>query len=162
MRINENVRFVPLIAPQDIVATATSSPYIRMNRVVGELEFDVMFGTITATDSTGTVVVTVDASSDGGTDASPTAIAFNYRLSAAVGTDNLGDWTAATSSGYTVQHTDDNKVLLVYVDPAVAANKYVRVTLTPGDSPTGTLCAVSARYIPRYAQTESPSSTDAG
>ena len=162
MKINENLHFVPLVAPQDIVATATSSPYIRMNRVVGQLEFAVMFGAITATDSTGTVVVTVDASSDGGTDAAPTAVIFNYRLSAAVGTDNLGDWTAATSAGYTVAHTDDNKTLLVYVDPAVALNKYVRVTLTPGDSPTGTLCSVSARYIPRYAQAESPSSTDAG
>lgn len=162
MRINEHLHFVPVLAPQDIVATATSSRYIRMNRVVGELEFAVMFGAITATDSTGSVVVTVVASSDGGTDASPTAIAFNYRLSAAVGTDSLGAWTAATASGATLQYTDLNKTLLVYVDPAVAQNRYVRVTLTPGDAPTATLCAVAARYYPRYAQASTPSSTDAG
>jgi hypothetical protein len=163
MKLNfaEHVHLLPVLAPGDIVATATSSEYVELKNIgQGWLEFDCLFGTITATDSTGSVVVTVDASSDGGTDASPTAVVFSYRLSSAVATDSMGAITAAAVGGATIAHTDDNKTLAIWVDPAVVEGyKFARVTLTPADAPTATNVAILARFVPRYAQNAIPSST---
>lgn len=152
----EEIQTVPLLAPADIVATATVTKYVNMSKIgTGQLEIEVNFGNIASTDSTGEVVVTIEANDVNDTSSSDNnegAIAFNYRLSSAVGTDSLGAITAATASGAAVNNTDDNKTLLVYVDPAVAQKKYVRAVLTPTAEITATVVGAVARFIPRKAQ----------
>lgn len=164
----ETVKILPLLAPQDIVATATVSQYLDLNLAAGMAEFTVPFGNIASTDSTGGVQVTVtvnpvaDTSSS---DSTETAIAFEYRLSAAVGTDTMGALTAATSAGVQVGQGDDNKTLFVYVNPSdipaqASTGRFARVELTPTAEVTATLIGgVTGRYIPRYAGASMPSST---
>lgn len=162
---NENVKVLPLLAPQDIVATATASGYIRVSEAAGTIELSVPFGNVASTDSTGEVVVTVEASTAGTSNATETAIAFKYRLSAAVATDTMGATTAATSAGVAVGQADDNKLLTIFVEPdqlaAVGADfQYLRAVITPTSEITATVIGgVQARYRSRYAGASIPSST---
>jgi hypothetical protein len=154
----EALKYLPLLAPQDIVATATATEYVKLARCEGLIEIAVQFGAIASTDSTGEVVVTIEANATNDTSSSDdatAAIAFNYRLSAAVGTDSMGAITAATTAGASVVNTNDNKTLLCYVDPSAVAGtagqKYVRAVISPTAEVTSTIVCASARYIPRYA-----------
>ena len=165
MKLNfaEEVHVLPLKAPSDIVATATATNYVKIaNLGNGQLELAFDFGVVTSTDSTGEVVVTIEANDVNDTSSSDNnegAIAFNYRLTAAVGTDNMGAITAATATGVAVPNTGDNKLLLCYVDPAVAAKKYVRGVITPTAETTVCIVGAQARFIPRFAQNDAVVST---
>jgi hypothetical protein len=166
MKLNyaESVKVLPLLGSDDIVATATASKYIDLNMAAGLLELEVNFGDVASTDSTGGVVVTIEASTAASSNATEAAIAFNYRLSAAVDTDLMGAITAATTAGATVlASAADNKTLLCYVDPSAVAGtadmRYIRAVITPTAEVTSTNVGVVARYIPRYAGNAQPSST---
>jgi hypothetical protein len=162
----ETEKILPLLAVQDIAATATGSAYIDVNMAAGTLEFEVPFGLITDSDSTSGVTVTLEASTAGASSDTQTQLAFKYRLSAAVATDTMGDLTAATAAaGATVNGTTEaSSILLIYVNPAdvaaaVADGRFVRVYLTPDANVNATLTGVIARYTPRYAGASIPSST---
>ncbi len=160
----ENVKVVPLLGSIDIVATATGSNYVALKDVVGLLEIEVNFGLITSTDSTGEVVVTIEASSGASSNASEAAIAFNYRQSGAVGTDTMGAIAAATSAGKAVLNTTDSVTLLCYIDPSAVTNvsdqyTYVRAVVTPTAEISSTVVGAVARYRPRYAGNAIPSSS---
>jgi hypothetical protein len=165
MKLNmaEEIQVVPVLARADIVATATATKFVNIAKVgSGQVEFAFNFDVVTSTDSTGEVVVTIEADDVNDTSSSDTsaaAIAFNYRLSAAVGTDSMGALTAATSAGYAFANTDDNKLLLVYVDPAVAAKKYIRGMITPTAETTVCGVGATARFVPRKAQASQNSSS---
>jgi hypothetical protein len=162
---NQDIKWLNLLAPQDVVATATASAYMNVQDAAGLIEVSVPFGAVASTDSTGGVTVTVEASTAGSSNATETAIAFNYRLSGAVATDSMGAITAATSTGVVVTEADDNKTLFVYLDPSQFAAlgndfKYFRVVATPTAEITSTvLGGVHARFRPRYAGNAIPSST---
>lgn len=161
----ETVKYLPLLAPSDIAANATASQYMNVQDAAGIIELAIPFGNIASTDDTGGVTVTVEASTAGSSNATEQAIAFKYRLSAAVATDLMGAITSATSAGAVVDEGDDNKTLLVYVDPSTLAAlgndyKYIRAVLTPTAEVTATLQGgVHARFVPRYAGNAIPSST---
>ena len=163
LNMAEEIHFVNLLAPIDIVATATVSKYVStVQNGTGQLEFEVQFGVITSTDSTGEVVVTFvgnDVNDTTSSDNNEVAVAGNYRLSGAVGTDTMGALTAFTSAGVTVANTDDGKAVLAYVDPAVLQQKYVRAVVTPTAETTVCIVGVNARYIPRKAQASQASSS---
>ena len=158
---------VTLLAPVDIVATATFSNFLNLAKAKGLVELIIPFGVVTSTDSTGEVVVTVVADAVNDTSSSDTiaaAVAFEYRLSGAVGTDTMGALTAATSAGYALINTDDAKTLHIFIDPAavqlaLAGAKYARVELTPTAESTVTLVAVLAEYVPNYAGASQESSS---
>ena len=161
----QELKVLPLLGPIDVAAVATASQYIDIDQCVGLIEFEVAFGAITATDSsTSEMAVTVQASTAGGTDAG-TAIAFQYALSSAVATDSMGAITAATSSGTVVNSsTGDNKLLMVYVDPAVVAAvgtgyRYANVKVDGTAGVTAAIVGVVGRYLPRFSQASQPSST---
>jgi len=162
-----DVKKLTLLAPQDIVATATRSQFFNLAKANGIVELIVPFGNIASTDSTGEVVVTVEADAVNDTSSSDTvaaAIAFDYRLSAAVGTDSLGAKTAATTAGVAVGQADDNKTLHIFVDPAavaaaVSGAKYVRVAATPTAEVTACLLSVLGEYTPDYASASLDSAT---
>jgi hypothetical protein len=149
MRFDEQNHFIPLISPVDAVAVAKTTAEVDLGEAQWA-QFYAFFGTVT----TATVVVTLEKCTDtSGT--SNTAIAFPYRLSAAAGTDTMGAITAATSSGVTIGVGDDDKCLIVEVDPnAVAAlgGPYARLVVTPNGSTSACEVAVWAMALPRNAQ----------
>lgn len=159
----EEYQVVPLLAHADIVATAAVTRYVKLGNIGrGQLEIEVNFGALTTTDSTGEVVVTVvgnDTNDTSTSDNNEVAAAFGYRLSGAVGTDAMGAITQASATGAVVANTDDNKSLLIYVDPAVIGQKYVRAVITPTADLTSTIVGAVARFIPRKAQNAQPSSS---
>jgi len=161
----EVLKILPVLAPVDIVATATGSSYIDIDQVVGLVEFEVNFGAVTSTDSSGEATVTIEGSTGGISTDTNTALAFQYALSEAVNTDSMGAITAATSAGVSIlSSSDDNKTLLCYLDPAVLKagvtdGRYARVYIDPSADPTSTVVSVVARFTPRYSQASIPSST---
>lgn len=165
MKLNmaEEYHVVNVLAPVDAVATAKLTSYVNLAKVgSGQVEFEFNFGVVTSTDSTGEVVITIEANDVADTSSSDNnegAIAFKYRLSGAVATDSMGALADATAAGYALINTNDNKTVLVYVDPAVAAKKYVRGVITPTAETTVCLVGANVRYVPRYAQATQESST---
>jgi len=164
IRHAEGVKVLPILAPADIVATATYTSYVDLN-MVNWATFLVNFGAVASTDSTGEVVVTVEASTAGTSNATEGAIAFSYRLSAAVNTDTMGAITAATAAGGAVVPEDeDNKVLVIDVDPAVVAasaadRRFVRLLITPTAEITSTIVGAIAVLEHKYPGNAIPSST---
>ena len=162
IRFAEGLKILPIKAPSDIVATATATSYVDMDGAHWAT-FLVQLGAMTS-DSTDTLTVTVECSTAGSSNATEQAIAFQYRLSSAVDTDSMGVITAATASGVAVTAADDNKVLVIDVDPsavaAVAADmRYVRLVLTPNAEMASCLDGVTAVLEPRYPGYAIPSST---
>jgi hypothetical protein len=151
---------VPVIVPQDIASTATSSPYVDL-RNANKAWFLVCFGLITSATTTDREVVTVEAATaEGGTEA---AIAFRYRQAGAVGANTWGAVTTADTTGVSLAPaTDDNVTLLIEIDPdELAANdyRYARVVLTDTPDMTACLVAVYAILEARYKQTTHISAT---
>ena len=156
-RFGQIVKVLPVLAPQDIGATATKTAIVDLKNA-HRLTFLIPFGSITAASADQAITVTVLAAT-GAASTGATAIAFNYRLSSAVATDALGAITAATASGVSIATTDDNKMLLIDVDPIVAriANsdddcQYVYALITPDGGATATLVSAIAEIEPRQSQ----------
>lgn len=156
----ENI--VPLLAPADIASTVTASNYMDL-KTANHAAFLVVLGAVTSATATDAEVVTVEAATaEGGAEA---AIAFNYRLSGALGDNTWGAITAAASTGLALDPAaDDNKLLWIEIDPAAvhaakADAHYVRVKLT--DTPDMTACLVAVLGIidPVYKQTTLVSAT---
>lgn len=162
---NENRKELNLLAPQDIVATATASAYIDVKHAAGTIEFQIPFGAIASTDSTGEVVVTVEASTAGSSNATEVALAGKYRLSAAVATDNMGATTAFANTGAVVGNATDNVTLFLFIEPdqlaaAGADYRFLRVVIAPTAETTSTIVGgVHCSFVPRYAGAAIPSST---
>lgn len=163
-RYLENKKAIPVLAPQNIVATATATSFVDLNLAHG-VDFLVTFGAMTS-DSTDTATVTLLANAVSDTtssDDSEVSLAFNYRLSSAIGTDAVGAITAATTDGVAITATDDNKVLYIKCDPSAVANagayRFVRLLITPNAEMAS--CNVSALALvePRYAGNVMPSSS---
>jgi len=163
LNMAEEYHFTNLLAPIDIVATATVTQYVKTTAIgAGQLEFEVQFGVITSTDSTGEVVVTFvgnDVNDTTTSDNNEVAVAGYYRMSGAVATDTMGALASFAAAGVTVANTDDGKTLLAYVDPAVLQQKYVRAVVTPTAETTVCIVGVNARYVPRKAQASQASSS---
>lgn len=147
MNCGFNPRYIGLASPVDTASTTVNSDVIGTKELVA-IDFLVYFGTITGD----TVAVTVEECDDI-TPTNSTAIAFTYRLGAAVGTDTDGSPTAATTSGVTIAATDDDKVLTISVDPAALTDgyPYLRVVADPGASASAVEIAIMAVARPRYA-----------
>lgn len=156
----QDLKVLPILAVQDIAATATATSYVDL-KDVHWASFLISFGAIT----TGTATMTVEASSAASSNATEAAVPFKYRLSSAVDTDNWGDPTAATSDGYTIPTDADNKLLLVELDPAALPSNpgeghtFVRLVFSPTTDNAAFLVGVSMIAKPRYAQAETVSAT---
>lgn len=155
----ENI--IPLLAPQDIASTITRSLWMDLAGA-HRAAFLVVFGNVNSA-SADTEIVTVESvSAPTGTEA---AVAFNYRLSGALGANTWGAITAATTSGVTIDPaSDDNKLLWIDIDPAeinAAGNRYVRVALTDNTDMAACLVAVLGFVSPRYKQIAMVSATAA-
>lgn len=147
----EGLKVLPILAPADITTTATGTQYVDISKAHWA-SFVVQFGNLN--NSTGTV--TVEASTAGSSNATEAAIPFKYRLTSAVATDSLGAITSASSAGVAIAAADDNKALIIEVDPAAlpanpgADYKYLRVVVTPATDNTNYLVGAVAYLQPRY------------
>ena len=149
-----NLHVIPALVPVDVGSTGTEimTDVIDAGEAT-ELEFIIALGAITADDTVIKVYSKADTTASGGT-----AIAFNYKLSAALGADTSGAWTAAVAaSGVTLTATTDtNKTLRVSVDPRLCG-PYVYLGINPGESQTVGLYSVIALVVPSYSQSVPPS-----
>lgn len=162
VRYAEPIKVLPILKPADIVATATPTSYVDLDNA-NWVSFWVQFGSLTS-DSTDLITVTVEASTAGSSNATEAAIAFQYRLSAAVDTDTMGAITSATASGVAITATDDNKGLWIDVDPAAVAagaadRRYLRLVVTPDALVAACVVSVTAFVEDRYKGNTIPSST---
>ena len=154
IRYAEGLKVLPILAPVDIAAVATSSQAIWL-REAQHVTFLVNLGAMTS-DSTDIVTLTVESSTGQSTAATDEAVAFTYRLASAVATDSMGAITAATSDGLAMAATTyDNKSLVIDVDPAYIAGKdtdaqYLRLVLTPTSDVASFLVSATAIIEPRY------------
>ncbi len=141
----QRTHIVPITAPVQKTATFVT-PNVQL-KTFEKVQFLVLLGAA-ATDSF-TMTVTCSAVTAGST---ATAIAFKYRLSAAAGTDTLGDVTDCVSTGLVLTHsTYDNKVVLVEVEgiELTADKPYVGLTFTdPGNADlyVGVVAILSPKY----------------
>lgn len=153
---------IMLLEPKDIASTATIAGYIDLKTVQGG-GFLVVFGAVTSTTVTDTMVITMDSATAFG--ATEEALSFSYRLSGALGTNTWGAVTTCASTGVTIDPAaDDNKMVWIEIDPAdiQAQNedaRYVCLKLT--DTPDMEACLVTVLAItrPRYRQTTHTSVT---
>lgn len=151
----ENI--VPLLAPHDMVATAHATPMVDLNTAY-ELTFLVYFGSLTSASASVTGPTVTVLCSSGSATTGGTTIPFNYRLSAATGTNTWGAVTTCASTGFQVPIADDDMALLIQIDPAeVQADhtlgRYVWVLITPDAEDSVSLGAVLAFVSPRYKRT---------
>lgn len=165
LAVAENI--LPLKAPVDSAGTAYGTPYVNMTNVL-HASFLVYFGVITAASADQDIIVKVEASTAAASNATEVNIPFKYRLSGATGANTWGAvTTAVAATGVTIDTTaDDNKLLLIDVDPAEIEKahgsrdaKYVRVWvgIDPGGSVT--LNSVVALLEPMYPQATHLSAT---
>jgi len=158
-RYNEKLKYLPILAPADIAATATATPYVDLKEAHWAT-FVLDFGAITNS----TIAVTMECSTAASSNATEQTIAFNYRLSAAVGTDDMGAITAATTTGAALAATDDNKTLLIELDPSAVAAlgadfRYARAVITPATDNTAVLVGGAVVLEPRYPGNDITSAT---
>jgi hypothetical protein len=157
----ENI--IPLLAPQDIASTMTASSYMDL-KTAQRAAFLVIFGAVTSASSDVEAVTVESASVE---TAAEVAIAYNYRLSGALGTNTWGAITAVGATGVAIDPAnDDNKMLWIEIDPAAvqAANeghRFVRVKLTDDTDMGACLVTVIGLIQPRYKQTTMVSATAA-
>ena len=162
IRYAEGMKILPILKPQDIAATATASSYVHLDHSHWAT-FLVQFGNMTS-DSTDTATITVESSTAATSNATETAIAFNYRLASAIDTDSMGAITAAAAAGVAHPATGDNKLYVIDVDPAVvnaddATAAWVRVVITPNAQMAICLVNVIAVLEDRFPGNSIPSST---
>lgn len=146
---DERFHVVGLASPVDTTTTTVTSDILNLENYHGAVLL-VYFGTITGD----TVAVTVEEC-DTVVPGANTAIAFNYRLSGATGSDDaFAAKTAATSTGVTITADDDDKILMIDIDASELSAGYpmVRVIADPGSSASAVEIAILAILDPRYPQ----------
>jgi hypothetical protein len=155
----ENI--VPLLAPVDESSSDTKTAYLDL-KGVNRAAILLIFGNIHSGTAADTETITVEAASDPA--AAEAAITFKYRKSGAVGDNTWGAISAATTAGFTVAITDDNKCFWLEIDvDALAANeyRYVRASICPTTASQMANCVVGALGViePRYKMTTFASAT---
>jgi len=164
IRYAEGLKVLPILAPvADSTSVATS--YVDLDTAQWAT-FLVQFGAMTS-DSTDTVTITVECSTESGSNATEIEVPFKYRLSSAVDTDSMGAITSATAaSGAEFDAEDDNKVAIIDVDPAslpslddYTDHRFLRLVLTKSASLATNIIDVIAVLEPRYPGNAIPSST---
>ena len=165
IRFCEGLKVLPVLAPAASASAGRGSEYIDLENAHW-VSFHILFGAMTS-DSTDTITVTVQCSTSTTSNATEIAMAFNYRLSAAVATDTMGAITAATSSGVAITAAQDNMLLCVEVDPSAIPSltgytdhKYLRFWLAPSADIATAYSVGAVAYIEdRFHGNSIPSST---
>jgi hypothetical protein len=152
VKFAQGMQILPILGPSDIVATATKTNIVDL-KYANWATLVLNFGAITCDPPTVTVKV-----STANTTTSAIQIAFNYRLSDnTASTSGWGAVTAATTTGVALAGAaaDNNKVLLIDVDPAAVAAegadyRYIHALITPDANATVTIVGALAFLEPKY------------
>lgn len=133
-RFAETEKILPVIAPVAFTTAEILGAYVDMEGMHWG-EFHVSFGVMTS-DSSDTVTLTVECSTEASSNATEVTLPFWYRVSAAVATDQMGAITSATTAGMSVDAEDDAKMVIISVDPdcipgALTDGRFLRVVATP-------------------------------
>jgi hypothetical protein len=147
MNVAQDIHIVPLATEAQITST-TVEPHINM-KLYEKVEFIYHMSTVAADNFT--LTVTQSAATAG---SSSTAIAARYRLTAAAGTDTMGDTTTLASTGLAITTAHDGLTLIVDVDSSdltTESKPYVGLTFTDAGSGdiTGTLIALCWPKYPK-------------
>ena len=147
MNVAQDIHIVPLATEAQITST-TVEPHINM-KLYEKVEFIYHMTAVAHDDFT--LTVTQSAATAG---SSSTAIAARYRLTAAAGTDTMGDTTALASTGLAITTAMSTLTLIVDVDSSdmtTESKPYVGLTFTDGGSGdiTGTLIALCWPKYPK-------------
>lgn len=149
---DQGVHVVYLLEPKDLGSSTTATDVVGVKEY-SWIQFVCQIGAIT-----GNAVIYLYESTS--TTASGSALAATYRLTSAVGTDSPGAVTTLTTSGLTLTDgTDENKAVLIDVDPATltAGYSYLFLSLDPGSV---LLASVVALLKPRFPQETNLSAVD--
>jgi hypothetical protein len=147
MNVAQDIHIVPL-ATETQISSTTVQPHINM-KLYEKVEFIYHMTAVAADDFT--MTVTQSAATDG---SSSTAIAARYRLTAAAGTDTMGDTTTLASTGLAITTSHSTLTLIVDVDSSdmtTESKPYVGLTFTDAGSGdiTGTLIALCWPKYPK-------------
>lgn len=161
-RFSVGNNIVPLKAPVDSGGTAYASPWVDLKSAL-HATFLVYFGNIAAASADQSITMTVEAATAAAS-GSEVAVAFKYRLSGATGANTWGTITSATSAGMSIATTDDNKCLLIDIDPAdlerqLADARFVRYVCGIDAGGTATLNAGLVLLDAMYPQATHISAT---
>ena len=144
MQIVDKLHAIPVLYPvADAFSGAVTSDVVE---VQGE---GVLFEIIKGVGATGTATITV-LSADDTVPTTTTAVAFMYRVSTTP--DTWGDWTQATTAGFTTT-AGSNQVYQIWVDAQrLAANNYAYAQLVSTEVVDSPIVGAIMAYIgnPRY------------
>lgn len=147
MRISESKVLIPVIEPKDYGSAGIDSDSVNMGALNG-LSVAILFGLLT-----GNSVLTVYAGATAG--AKTTAVAFKYRLGAAVfkttPADQFGDPIAVASAGLTLTAaTFQHKQIAIEIDADTVTDGQPWVTLSIDATASVLAVAASGVGTPRY------------
>lgn len=112
----EKLQIVPIYAPQATTSADAETAHVKIKNAQW-LSFLCYWGDVTS-DSTDICNIKVYTSTEAST-TNAVSQPFKYRLSSAIGSDSWGAITATTAAaGVNITGEDDNKMLLIEVDPA--------------------------------------------
>ena len=159
IRYAEKLQVTPLLAPA-ASTTAKETAFVKLENMQW-LSWLVFWGDMTS-DSTDVMVITVKSATDQSTAATDTTQTFSYRLASAVGSDSWGAITSAAT--LSLGATDDNKMLIIDIDPAVIAAAdtdaaYAYIDIDGTALVTNYALGVIGVNEPRYPQNANLSST---
>jgi hypothetical protein len=116
IRYAEKIQIIPVMVPDATTSADDKSAYVKIQNAQW-VSFLCYWSSLTS-DSTDTASIMVYSSTAGST-TNAVAQPFKYRLCEAVGGDTWGTISSATAAaGVSITGVDDNKVLLIDVDPA--------------------------------------------
>lgn len=154
-RFAQDIQIVPIMAPIDLASTTVRTTHLKVSNA-HRVSLILQFGNLTSDSK----IVTVEESSAAST-TNAEAIAFMYRLSAKVGTaDTWSAVTTADSDGVEVDDSsDDNKSLLIDIDPSALTegDNYLAIKIVSSGGIA--LASAVALLVPRYPQLDQLSTT---
>jgi hypothetical protein len=153
IRYAEKLQIIPIMIPDATTVADDESAHVKIKNAQW-ISFLMNWASLTS-DSTDTATVFVYTSTDAST-TSAISQPFKYRLCEAVGGDTWGTITAATAAaGVSITGGDDNKALLIDVDPASlyaldSDAQYVHLLVNGSGMVTnpafGAFCILEPRY----------------
>jgi hypothetical protein len=116
IRYAEKLQVINVMAPDATTVADDDSAHVKIKNAQW-ISFLLNWSSLTS-DATDTVKIMVYSTTAGDT-TNAIAQPFKYRLQAAVGSDTWGAITSATAAaGVSITGTDDNKALLIDIEPA--------------------------------------------
>ncbi len=148
IRFGQDLLVLPILSPVDNTSDVYTT-YVSVSKA-HRVTFGIQFGNIT----TSSIAIYVEESSAAADTTSATEINFRYRLSDATGGDEWGAVTTASTAGILIDcSADDNKMLLIDVDPSSMSDgkTFLTVRINASGSNPGLMSAFAVLQ-PRYPQ----------